>query len=70
MATTNQENGNPPNASKRQVQTLVAANEWLTQRNHELEWQLEQQNNQEPNDQNDRQDREECNDNCPLTNDH
>ena len=33
MATINQETGNPSNAMKRQVQTLVAAVERLTQRN-------------------------------------
>ena len=70
MATTNQETGNLSNALERQVSTLAAMDEWLTQRNHELEWQLKQWNDQEPNDQNDGQDREERNNNCPLTNDH
>ena len=70
MATTNQEIGNPPNALERQVSTLDAVDEWLTQRNHELEWQLKQWNDQEPNDQNDGQNREEHNDNCPPMNDH
>ena len=59
MATTNQEIENPSNALERQVQTLIAVVEWLTQQNHELEWQLEQQNYQEPNDQNDEQERDE-----------
>ena len=70
MATTNQETENPSNALERRVSTLVAVDEWLTQRNHELEWQLKQWNDQEPNDQNDGQDREEHNDNCLPTNDH
>ena len=37
MATINQEIGNLPNALERQVQTLIAAVERLTQQNHELE---------------------------------
>ena len=37
MATTNQKIRNPPNALERQVQTLAAMVEWLTQWNHELE---------------------------------
>ena len=44
MAITNQEIGNPPSTLKRQVQTLAAAVERLAQQNHELERQLEQQN--------------------------
>ena len=52
------------------MQTLTAAVERLTQRNHELEWQLEQQNDQEPNNQNDGQDRDERNNNRPSMNYH
>ena len=37
MATINQETGNPSNTLERQVQTLVAVVEWLTQHNQELE---------------------------------
>ena len=59
MATTNQETGNLFNALERQVQTLAIAVEQLTQRNHELERQLEQWNDREPNDQNDEQERDE-----------
>ena len=70
MATTNQKTGNPSNALKRQVQTLVVEIERLIQWNHELERQLEQQNNREPNDQNDKQNRDEHNNDHPPTNDH
>nr|POF16097.1 hypothetical protein CFP56_15588 [Quercus suber] len=41
IATNNQESRNPLNALERQVQTLVATVERLTQWNHELERQLE-----------------------------
>ena len=54
MATKNQEIRNSPNVLERQVQTLTTTIEWLTQWNHKLERQLEQQNNQKPNDQNDK----------------
>ena len=37
MANTSQETRNPPNALERQVQTLAAVVEQLTQWNHELE---------------------------------
>ena len=49
MATTKQDTRNPPSALERQVQTLTVAVEWLTQQNHELEQQLKQRNDQEPN---------------------
>ena len=58
IATTNQETKNLPSTLERQVQTLAIVVEWLTQRNHKLEWQLEQWNDQEPNDQNNGQDRD------------
>jgi len=51
------------------VQTLVAAIEWLTQRNQELEQQLNQGNERRPEDQRDRWDNEEQNDNYLLTGD-
>ena len=44
MATINQETGNPPNALERKMQTLAVAIERLTQRNQELEQQLNQRN--------------------------
>ena len=44
MATINQEIENPPNALERQVQTLAVSVERLTQRNQELEQQLNQRN--------------------------
>jgi len=44
MATINQEAGNPLNALERQVQTLAATVERLTQCNQKLEQQLNQRN--------------------------
>ena len=51
------------------MQTLVAAVEWLTQRNQELEQQLNQGNERRPEDQHDRWDNEEQNDNHLLMGD-
>ena len=70
MVITYQETRNPPSTLESQVQTLAVVVEWLTQWNHELERQLEQWNDHEPNDQNDRQDKDECDNNCPSMNDH
>ena len=62
MATINQKTGNPSNALERQVQTLVATVEQLTQRNQELEQQLTQGNERHPEDQCNKWDNEEQND--------
>ena len=52
------------------MQTLTIAIEWLTQWNHELEWQLEQWNDQELNNQNEEQERDERDNNRPSMNNH
>ena len=70
MATINQELENPPNTLEKQVQTLATTVEQLTQRNHELERKLGQQNEKHPNDQNDEHGGGERNNNRPRTNNH
>ena len=52
------------------MQTLTVAIEWLTQWNHELEWQLKQWNDQELNNQNEEQERDERDNNRPSMNNH
>ena len=69
MATINQETRNPSNALERQVQTRVAVVEQLTQRNQELEQQLNQRNKWGPKDQHDERDDEELNRSHLLTKD-
>ena len=61
MATINQETENPSNALERQVQTLAAAVERLTQRNYELEQQLNQKDEQRQEGQCDERDVDEQN---------
>ena len=61
MATINQETRNPSNALERQVQTLAATIEQLTQRNQELEQQLNQKNERRPEDQHDERNNDEQN---------
>ena len=65
LATINQEIENPPNALERQVQTLAMAIKRLTQRNKDLEEQLNQRNERRPNNQCNEQDNDECNDSHP-----
>ena len=61
MATINQEIGNPSNALERQGQTLIAAVEWLTLHNQELEQQLNQRNERRLDNQRDERDNDEQN---------
>lgn len=56
MATINQEIGNPPITLERQVQTLAAVVERLTQHNQELEQQLNQRKEQHQEGPHDEQD--------------
>ena len=59
MATINQVTENPSNALERQMQTLAMATKRLTQHNQELEQQLNQRNEQNPEDQRDKWGNEE-----------
>ena len=59
MATINQVTRNPSNALERQMQTLAMATKRLTQHNQELEQQLNQRNEQNPEDQRDKWGNEE-----------
>ena len=69
MATINQETENPYNTLERQVQTLIAAVKQPTQRNQELEQQLNQKDEWRPNDQHDERDNDKCNDSQLSTRD-
>lgn len=69
MATINHETKNPSNTLERQVRTLATTVERPTQRNQELEQQLNQRNEQHLEDQHDKWDSEEQNSSHLLTGD-